>query len=153
MIYIEYSIQMWNFWSYSPIETRVGFEDVKRVIQTRGSHLLINTLSIMEQHCLICSTLAHDREESIINHMMESASMADIVVYGKHSADETPYAKQKQLKRLGFERVYVYGGGLFEWLLLQDIYGASEFPTTSVCKDLLAYRPTPKLEPRAAITF
>jgi hypothetical protein len=46
---------------------------------------------------------------------------------------------------LGINDVYVYSGGMFEWVLLQDIYGVSEFPTTAVVKDLLVYRPLQKL--------
>jgi hypothetical protein len=30
---------------------------------------------------------------------------------------------------LGFKNVYIYLGGMFEWLLLQDVYGQKEFPT------------------------
>jgi len=37
--------------------------------------------------------------------------------------------------------VYMYCGGMFEWLLLQDIYGANEFPTTARQMDILKYRP------------
>jgi hypothetical protein len=42
---------------------------------------------------------------------------------------------------LGFENVYIYRGGMFEWLLLQDIYGFDEFQTTSKITDLLKYKP------------
>jgi len=38
--------------------------------------------------------------------------------------------------------LYVYIGGLFEWLLLQDIYGDEEFPTTSKIIDILKYKGT-----------
>jgi hypothetical protein len=31
---------------------------------------------------------------------------------------------------------------MFEWLLLQDIYGAAEFPTTKKELDLLKYKPS-----------
>ena len=37
--------------------------------------------------------------------------------------------KQKQLVSLGFKNVYIYLGGMFEWLLLQDVYGQKEFPS------------------------
>ena len=37
--------------------------------------------------------------------------------------------------------VYVYPGGLFEWLLLQDIYGEDNFPTTLKELDILKYKP------------
>jgi hypothetical protein len=133
---------MFNFF-ISTKKERIGFEDVKTGI-TSPLHILINTLSISEQECLIFSTIAYDKEEYIINNLLESGDTPpEIIIYGKHSVDETPYTKQKQLHNLGFKNVYVYSGGLFEWLLLQDIYGATEFPTTKRCNDLLIYRPGP----------
>ena len=48
--------------------------------------------------------------------------------------------KYNQLMQLGFKNVYIYPGGLFEWLLLQDIYGNELFPTTNEEKDLLKYK-------------
>jgi hypothetical protein len=47
--------------------------------------------------------------------------------------------KYKQLISFGFQEVYVYTGGLFEWVLLQDIYGIKEFPTTTVVLDILRF--------------
>jgi hypothetical protein len=41
--------------------------------------------------------------------------------------------------------VYVYTGGLFEWLMLQDIYGEKEFPTSKKELDILKYKPQKKL--------
>jgi hypothetical protein len=35
----------------------------------------------------------------------------------------------------------MYLGGMFEWMLLQDIYGRDEFPTTSKVLDILKYKP------------
>jgi hypothetical protein len=49
--------------------------------------------------------------------------------------------KYDQLVGLGFKSVYIYPGGLFEWLLLQDIYGFDEFPTTKRVLDILKYKP------------
>ena len=46
---------------------------------------------------------------------------------------------------LGFQNIYLYVGGLFEWLMLQDIYGDKEFPTTSKQLDFLKYKPVKKL--------
>ena len=40
-----------------------------------------------------------------------------------------------------FKNVYIYKGGLFEWLLLQDIYGKDLFPTTTEILDILRYKP------------
>ena len=54
--------------------------------------------------------------------------------------DEKMYKKYEQLVALGFTNVYVYVGGMFEWLLLQDIYGSELFPTTSEELDILKYK-------------
>ena len=64
-----------------------------------------------------------------------------IIVYGKNSNDEKIYKKYNQLVSLGFYNVYIYIGGLFEWLLLQDIYGETDFPTTKKELDILKYKP------------
>ena len=53
--------------------------------------------------------------------------------------------KQTQLKSLGFSQVYVYIGGMFEWLLLQDIYSQSEFPTTTKELDILKFKSEKKI--------
>ena len=37
--------------------------------------------------------------------------------------------------------IYIYCGGLFEWVLLQDIYGEEEFPTTKKELDIIKYKP------------
>lgn len=57
-----------------------------------------------------------------------------------NSCDETLSKKYTQLMKLGFFDISVYIGGLFEWLLLQEIYGEELFPTTTYCKDLLKYK-------------
>jgi len=119
----------------------IGFEDVKATIKTR-QECLINTLSNVEQECLIQGTLPFDKEETVINQWIENNKMdTNIILYGKHSADDSVHKKRKQLVSLGFIKVYIYNGGLFEWLLLQDIYGKDEFPTSNHCPDLLKYRP------------
>ena len=59
-----------------------------------------------------------------------------IIIYGKNVLDETTKSKYKQLNNLGFKSVYIYSGGLFEWSLLQEVYGKDNFPTTSECRDL-----------------
>jgi hypothetical protein len=124
----------------------VGFEDIKYIIRNPSNTLLINTLSNTEQICLIYGTTPYDKEEIVINQKLDKLETNTIVVvYGKNSCDESINKKHKQLTSLGFKKVYIYSGGLFEWLLLQDIYGSTEFPTTTVCKDLLQYRQLPQI--------
>ena len=55
------------------------------------------------------------------------------------------YNKYNQLINLGFQKVYIYLGGLFEWLCLQDIYGKNNFPTIGEELDILKYRPPPEI--------
>jgi len=62
-----------------------------------------------------------------------------------NSSDDTCINKYDQLVKLGFYNVYVYAGGLFEWLLLQDIYGSDLFPTTNDKVDFLKYKGRKKL--------
>lgn len=130
-----------QIFSQSPEKIYIGFEDIKYAITNRGNYIIINTLSAMNQECLISGTLPSIAEESVINSMIESEKQVGIILYGKNSADESVITKRRQLKSLGFKEIYIYGGGLFEWLLLQDIYGQIEFPTTSKCKDILQFRP------------
>jgi len=128
-------------WFSKPKEIKmVGFEDMKMVIKN-NNYIIINTLPVFEQDCLIYGTISYDKEEFMINNLIDSTdNNIIIIIYGKNSADESPQKKYNQLLNYGFQQVYIYGGGLFEWILLQDIYGSQEFQTTSVCRDILKYR-------------
>lgn len=105
--------------------------------------LLISTLPQNEQSCLISKTIASSDEESVINKALSMYynKKITIYIYGKNSHDMTIVSKAKQLMELGFSNVYVYVGGLFEWLLLQEIYGSENFKTTGEELDLLKFRP------------
>ena len=121
---------------------KINYEDVQFIIKNPEGHLLINTLSTSEQNCLIVNTININNEENIINTCIKrGAKDIKIVIYGKNSNDEKLYNKYNQLTSLGFYNVYIYTGGLFEWLMLQDIYGEKEFPTTKKELDILKYKP------------
>jgi hypothetical protein len=83
-------------------------------------------------------------EENILNDLLNKYDFNSkrIIVYGKNTSDATAETKYDQLAGLGFTNVYLYSGGLFEWLLLQDIYGDGEFPSTRKTLDILKYKPT-----------
>ena len=118
---------------------KIGFEDIQFVIKhKKRNYVLINTLTITEQNCLIPDTIAIKDEEAIINKNLNKN--IHIIIYGKNANDESIFKKYEQLLTLGCSSVFVYTGGLFEWLLLQDIYGKEEFPTTSDELDILKYR-------------
>lgn len=124
---------------------KISFEDIQYIIKSsyKNDFIIINTLSITEQDCLIKNTISYDSEEKIINELMTKYEFKKykFIIYGKHSNDDSVEKKAKQLLNLGFSNVYVYTGGLFEWLLLQDIYGFDEFPTTKKVLDILKYKP------------
>lgn len=126
---------------------KINFEDVQYAITNTENYLLINTLNENEQKCLIKNTLNATQEETVINKLLSNGNKnISIIVYGKNSNDHKIYEKQSQLIRLGFYNVYIYTGGLFEWLLLQDIYSFDEFPTTTKELDLLKYKPNKVLQ-------
>jgi hypothetical protein len=121
---------------------KINFEDMQSVIKNPEIYLLINTLPESEQNCLIPNTIAPVQEETMINSFLQKRiKEIRIVVYGRNSNDDKIYEKYNQLIKLGFHNIFLYTGGLFEWLMLQDIYGFNEFPTTSKQLDFLKYKP------------
>jgi len=142
---------------------KVGFEDVlfilRKYMKKTPSALhvsrddpifwLINTLPPNCQEYVIPHTIPCHMEEKLINDVLNDLSIQPsqyyIVLYGKHSTDDTVDKKYLQLIQLGFTNVFIYYGGLFEWLLLQDIYSKEHFPiqltnksSSDITQDLLS---------------
>jgi len=125
---------------------KINYEDIQYAIKNNEKYILINTLLPSEQNCLLLNTTNIDDEERIINHFIKTGNkQVKIIIYGRNSNDEKIYSKYNQLNSLGFYNIYIYVGGLFEWLMLQDIYGEKEFPTTSKELDILKYKPNKML--------
>ena len=121
---------------------KINYEDVQHVTKNTEIYVLINTLSENEQDCLIPHTTNINNEEILINKFIKTGSkQIKIIVYGRNCNDEKIYTKYNQLVSLGFYNVFVYTGGIFEWLMLQDIYGEKEFPTTKKELNILKYKP------------
>ena len=125
---------------------KINFENIldmqKLHEHNNNSVVLISTLSANEQKCLITHTLPYEKEESVINNLLYHNKNVNIYIYGKNSNDPSLEKKANQLLELGFTNIFVYIGGLFEWLLLQEVYGVENFKTTSSELDLLKLRPT-----------
>jgi len=119
---------------------KVNFEDVQYSVKQRQNYLLINTLDSNEQTCLITNTIMVTQEEKIINEYLNKKINVNIIVYDKNANAPNLMKKYDQLLGLGFVNVYIYPGGLFEWLCLQDIYGSDDFPTTCQELDILKYK-------------
>ena len=107
---------------------KINYEDLQYVIKNSEIYILINTLNETEQNCLIPNTINIRNEEELINKCIQNGNKKiKIIIYGRNCNDEKIYSKYQQLITLGFYHVYIYSGGLFEWLLLQDIYGIDLF--------------------------
>ena len=122
---------------------KINFEDIQVSIKNNNKYI-INTLPITEQNCLISKTINYKLEEKFINDNLKNLSCG-FIIYGKNCNDENIYKKYTQLINFGFTNVFIYTGGLFEWLCLQDIYGPEEFPTTTRENDILKYKAQPIL--------
>jgi hypothetical protein len=119
---------------------KINFEDMQTVIKNAEIYLIINTLPQSDQSCLIVNTILATEEEQLINKFLKENKNIRIIIYGKNCNDDTVQKKYQQLLSLGFCNIYVYNGGIFEWLILQDIYGKDLFPTTKKELDLLKFK-------------
>ena len=117
---------------------KINYEDIQYILNNKNSGILINTMREEEQECLIINTVNIHKEVELINNCLKNGKKhIKIIIYGKNAI----YEKYSQLSSLGFYNIYIYPGGLFEWLLLQDIYGSDDFPTTKKELDILKYKP------------
>ena len=135
---------MFSIFQKESYRSSIGFEDIKIAIKSTNKYIIINTLDVNEQNILIENTVIASEEENIINKILYVYSEPDrpIIIYGKNSTDSSAIKKYDQLVKLGIKDVYIYYGGLFEWLLLNELYGNEEFPVTNNSNiDLLQYRP------------
>ena len=123
---INNNVLMGNVQSIS----KVTYERVKDISLSNVQALLVCTLTKEKEKYGILRTIPIDNEEDYINKLI-NRKQYDIVIilYGENMYDEKIITKYNQLKQLGFSNCYVYFGGLFEWFLLQDVYGCELFPT------------------------
>lgn len=120
---------------------KINFEDIQTAVKNPELYLIINTLPLNEQSCLVFNTMSAEQEEAIINKYMKENKSIRIIIYGRNCNDESVTKKYQQLLSIGFYNVFVYSGGMFEWLMLQDIYGSDLFPTNKKEYDLLKFKP------------
>ena len=102
---------------------KINFEDVQTIMQNCDG-IIISTLPVERHQCLLSGTLSAAEEVTVLNQSLTRGTQSGIriVIYGENSCDDTMLVKYSQLVKLGFNDVHIYVGGLFEWLLLQDIY-------------------------------
>jgi hypothetical protein len=118
------------------------FDTIQNKIMCNHDIVLINTLPENEQHCLIKNTIHANKETEFMNNLLHKDKNKEIIVYGRNHRDLKVTEKYNQLKKLGFVNVYIYFGGLFEWLLLHIVYKEFNFPLDGHFNeaDLLKYK-------------
>lgn len=126
--------------------SKINYEDVQYILNNTSNFLLITTLDENVQSCLIPNTIPLIQEEKLINELIDNGKFdTNILIYGMNCNDDKIHVQQQKLYSIGFKNIYLYLGGMFEWLCLQDIYGADTFPTTTNELDILKYKPTKTL--------
>jgi len=128
---------------FKTVYKKISFEDLQIALSNSNDYIILNTLPTNRQMCLIKNTLPYQTEETVINEFLNNYDFESkkFIIYGENTNDDTVDEKYSQITGLGFTNVYLYRGGMFEWLTLQDIYGTDEFPTTSKLLDILQYKP------------
>ena len=121
-----------------PSFTLLNYEKIQYHIKNKS--ILINTLESNNQSCLISGTISIEEEIKLLNLYLKTNKNMLIIIYGKNNSDLSVLQKHKQLLSLGFTNIALYLGGLFEWLLLQDVFGQEHFPTTTNTIELLNYK-------------
>jgi hypothetical protein len=118
---------------------RGGGVHASRSVPTHAT-ILINTLPTTEQECVLTGTLSCEEELTCINRYIENNDWSlHIYVYGRNCSDTTVLAKYNRLRQYGFTHVHMYVGGLFEWLLLQELLGSDVCRTTTRPPNLLHF--------------
>lgn len=136
---------------------KCNYENIQLYIEKRekygnnnnyDSGVLIHSLNQYDNtNCLITFSLNGQEEERTINTLIRQKQFeVPIIVYGLNNNDIRIVEKYNKLLSFGFTNIYLYVGGLFEWLCLQDIYGDDEFKTTSKELDILKYKPNKNMK-------
>ncbi len=123
---------------YSSYQHYTFKELQNKIDNKKGEFILLNTLPIQEQNYLIKGTINAVSENEFINSLAKKDRNKEIIIYGRDYHDMKVIEKYNKLKKIGFTNIYIYFGGLFEWSLLQEIYGMSNFQTDGNVTDPLA---------------
>jgi hypothetical protein len=122
---------------------RVNFEKVKDIIND-NNYIIISTLPQNKQDILIKNTISIHDEETIINNLLKTNKNKKILIYSENSSDVSLVNKYNQLNKLGFNNIFLYIGGLFEWLLLNEVYGNDQFEifnkSNAIIIDILKFK-------------
>ena len=121
--------------NHQSVSDRVNFDDV---VSKEATTILINVMEDVDQNVLIKGTVpCNDEVAEVQKAILERST---VIVYGRNCHDDRVFSKYVQIKKLG-GKPKVYLGGLFEWMLLHEVYGNDRFPLTTDKFELYQYRP------------
>ena len=67
---------------FTRVYKKLSFEDIQFAIRNRGEFVIINTLPVTDQSCLIENTITHVEEEQILNNLLTNYGLNQkIIVY------------------------------------------------------------------------
>ena len=99
--------------------------------------ILLATPDVDSKGWRIAGTLSPQTEEREINRVIQAYNASGkppkekIVYYGLNAVDKSPDEQVAKLAGHGIA-ASVYRGGVFEWLLLREVFGAESYAVTSV---------------------
>jgi hypothetical protein len=100
----------------------------------RGWSLIISTTITERGSPYIAGTVSRFAELITIDSLKRSNRFdVPILVYGHNMFDTTVKTQSTILMNNGFTKVFVYVGGMFEWMLLHKLYGNTAFPIVCNC--------------------
>ena len=80
---------------------KINFDDVLYAI--KNNYIIINVLDVKTQFCLIKNTISYDKEEEVINNLLnsfnennENNKQINIIIYGKNCNDNNIILKYNQ---------------------------------------------------------
>tara|TARA_B100001063_G_scaffold196945_1_gene189025 strand:+ start:17989 stop:18411 length:423 start_codon:yes stop_codon:yes gene_type:complete len=129
----------------------ISFEDM--LYSIKNNYTILTTLTLSECENIIQGTVSPNKEEEFINKLIDKYELNEpIIIYGRNTCDMEVMIKYKNLKTFGFTNIFIYRGGMFEWMMLQDIYGNDVFITTKNELDILKFKPEDILIPKKLLT-
>lgn len=129
----------------------ITFDDIIYALKHPYQYIIIHVLNEIEEKesCLIKNTLTSQEEIIVCNRILEGDGKdtlyKPIIIYGKNTQDSAKIIKKyNQMKSLGIPNdIYLYLGGIYEWLALGEMYDIETFPyvapqahTTTKCRSL-----------------
>ena len=76
---------------------KINCEDMQKACKNTNNYIIINTLDISMQQCLILNTTKIENEEALINSIIKKSKNKNIIIYGRNCNDENVYKKYQQL--------------------------------------------------------